>query len=58
MVLSKAKNVKKPYRFECQCGSKKCRKVVTWNDWKIPSLQKRYSGYFQWYLEEKIKNKK
>ncbi len=55
MVLSKAKNVKKEYRFNCECGLKTCRHVVTWNDWKIPALQKKYAGYFQWYLNEKIK---
>lgn len=46
------------YTMQCLCGSKKCRKKITNNDWKIPFLQKKYKGYFQWYLEEKIKNLK
>ena len=46
------------YRLECLCGSEKCRKIITDNDWKIPELQKKYDGYFQWYLQEKIVTKK
>ncbi|MDD5669095.1 MAG: SET domain-containing protein-lysine N-methyltransferase [Candidatus Omnitrophica bacterium] len=44
--------------FSCFCGAKKCRKTVRGNDWKNPVLQKRYKGYFSWYIEEKIKNLK
>lgn len=58
MVLSKPKKVKEIYSFICECGSKNCRKIVTWNDWKKPFLQKKYKGYFQWYLSEKIKDSK
>lgn len=47
-------NKKESYNIECNCGSKKCRKIITENDWKIPELQKRYNGYFQYYLQEKI----
>ena len=43
------------FTFKCLCGSKNCRGTVTEDDWKIPELQKKYAGYFQWYLEEKIK---
>ena len=43
-----------PYRMECYCGSQNCRGIVTDNDWKLPELQKRYDGYFQWYLQDKI----
>ncbi|MEI7749604.1 MAG: SET domain-containing protein [Candidatus Moraniibacteriota bacterium] len=44
-------------RFEmnCTCGTKNCRSVITDEDWKLPELQKRYKGYFQLFLEEKIK---
>lgn len=55
MVLSKAKNAKF-YKMKCLCGSKNCRKYVTDNDWKKLELQKKYDGYFQWYLQEKIKS--
>ena len=46
------------YEFECLCGDENCRKVITNHDWKRPELQKKYNGYFQHYLEEKIKNQK
>lgn len=42
------------YHLDCQCGSSICRGVVTGNDWRLPELQARYEGYFQWYLQEKI----
>ncbi|MEI8230473.1 MAG: SET domain-containing protein [Candidatus Peregrinibacteria bacterium] len=58
MVLSKATGVKKAYKFSCHCCSPECRKVVTWNDWKNPLLQEKYKGYFQYYLEDKIKKLK
>jgi SET domain-containing protein len=44
-----------PYdEFECYCGSANCRKKITGNDWKIPSLWKRYEGYFSPYLARRI----
>jgi hypothetical protein len=42
------------YSFKCSCGQNNCRKIVTTKDWKIPSLQKKYKGYFSWYIQEKI----
>ena len=42
------------FTMECQCGSHDCRKRVTENDWTRPELQRRYDGYFQWFLQEKI----
>lgn len=41
------------YEFQCTCGSAECRKTITNSDWRIPRLQERYGGYFQWYLQEK-----
>ncbi|MFA5925454.1 MAG: SET domain-containing methyltransferase [Parcubacteria group bacterium] len=55
------KDVKRFDKLECQCGSKRCRKIVTEYDWELPELQKKYDGYFQWFVQEKInklKNKK
>ena len=60
MVLQKMKGVE-PYEMECLCGSRKCRNIVTENDWKIENLQRKYDGYFQFFIQEKInkiKNKK
>jgi hypothetical protein len=42
------------YEMNCLCGSPDCRGIITEDDWQIPDLQRRYAGYFQWYLQEKI----
>lgn len=42
------------YSMECNCGSTKCREVVTGDDWKMEELQDRYDGYFSDYLQKKI----
>lgn len=41
--------------FDCACGTDKCRKRVTKDDWMLPDLRRRYKGYFSSYLEQKIK---
>ena len=43
------------YSFKCCCGAKSCRKVIRTSDWKIPALQRKYKGYFSWYIEDKIR---
>jgi len=53
MVLYRTKGIK-PYKLKCLCGSKNCRGYITDNDWKILKLQKKYNGYFQYFLQEKI----
>lgn len=53
MTLGESKNAK-PYKMECLCGARNCRKVVTDKDWRNKDLQKKYDGYFQYYLQEKI----
>jgi SET domain-containing protein len=42
------------YSISCNCGVTKCRKTVTGKDWQNKSLQDKYTGYFSWYLQEKI----
>ncbi len=42
------------FKMKCRCGSGNCRKMIDEEGWKIPELQKKYDGYFQWYLQEKI----
>lgn len=42
-------------QFECRCGSKSCRKIVTGYDWKRKDLQEKYGEYFAEYLKQKIK---
>ena len=43
------------YELGCNCGTTKCRGVITGRDWRKPELQERYRGFFSWHLEEKIK---
>lgn len=52
MVLSD----KEKYSMKCSCESRNCRGIVTSSDWKNRILQKKYEGYFQYYLQEKIQN--
>lgn len=42
------------YKLECNCGSIRCRKVITGNDWQLSELQEQYNGYFSWYIQQKI----
>jgi hypothetical protein len=43
-----------PYEMECQCGAKTCRKLITGADWQNPELQKKYAGYFSWFIQRRI----
>ena len=42
------------FQSPCLCGASTCRKLISAQDWKIPALQKRYHGYFQPYIQERI----
>jgi len=42
------------YTLECHCGSAVCRRIITGQDWRKPELQRKYRGYFSWYLQRKI----
>ena len=42
------------YDMECKCDSKNCRKRIRGDDWMIPEIQKRYKGYFQKNIQDKI----
>ena len=54
MCLSPSMGVP-PYQMECRCGSPRCRRVVTDQDWRISELQHRYKGNFSWFLVSKFK---
>ena len=43
-----------PYEMECQCGSEACRRVITGANWRKPELQKKYDGYFSWFIQRRI----
>lgn len=40
--------------FECACGSDRCRRQITGDDWKLPALQLRYQNMFSPYVQRKI----
>lgn len=42
--------------FKCDCGSDLCRGEVTNHDWRNPELQKRYKGYFSYFVQRNIDN--
>ena len=54
MVTSRNERSNLHFKMKCFCGSKNCRKIIKEDDWKIPELQERYDGYFQWAIQEKI----
>ena len=43
-----------PYEMECQCRSEACRRLITGADWRKPELQKKYDGYFSWFIQRRI----
>ena len=42
------------YEMTCRCGAPSCRGVITGKDWTKPELQRRYAGWFCWFLQRKI----
>ena len=44
------------FAMDCSCGSPRCRKKITEQDWMLPDLQLRYKGYFSPYIQDKIEN--
>jgi len=41
-------------RMECRCGSARCRRIVTGQDWRRTDLQEKYGPFMSAYLREKI----
>lgn len=42
------------YEIDCNCGSGKCRRKITGEDWMKKELQEKYRGYFSWHIQRKI----
>lgn len=42
------------YEMKCNCGTRRCRGVVTGKDWMKKELQEKYKGWFCWFLQRKI----
>jgi uncharacterized protein len=61
MVMHPNKKSTSYFKIPCLCGAKNCRGYIAEDDWQRPELQKKYDGWFQWFLQEKIdklKNKR
>lgn len=55
IIASNSKSVNY-FKMECLCGSKYCRKIIDEEGWKKPELQRKYKGYFQYYIEKMIQS--
>jgi uncharacterized protein len=40
--------------MRCHCGAASCRGTVTGRDWQRADLQRKYDGYFSWYIQRRI----
>lgn len=56
MIMHSNEKSAHTFSMKCLCGTTSCRGEVKEDDWKRPELQNKYDGYFQYYLQEKIKN--
>jgi hypothetical protein len=41
-------------QMTCHCNTASCRRVIDGHDWRRSALQRKYNGYFSWYLQRKI----
>ena len=42
------------YEMSCDCGAVSCRTMITGYDWKKRSVQRRYDGYFSWFIQRRL----
>jgi len=54
MTVSESVGSDMVFAMRCGCGSPRCRKTITEQDWTLPGLQARYKGYFSPYIQDKI----
>jgi len=54
MTVSESAGSDMVFKMACACGSPRCRKTITEQDWMLPELQVRYKGYFSQYIQDKI----
>jgi uncharacterized protein len=43
-----------PGEMQCRCGTPSCRGTITGFDWRKPEIQKKYDGYFSWFIQRRI----
>jgi hypothetical protein len=44
-------------RMDCSCDASQCRGTITGDDWRLPELQRRYSGFFSRFIEDRFSMK-
>lgn len=54
MIIASNPDSENYFEMTCECGTDLCRKTINEEGWKDPVLQKRYAGFFQYYIEKKI----
>ena len=42
------------YEMECNCGTPTCRKVITGHDRMKQEMQRKYDGYFSWFIQRRL----
>jgi SET domain-containing protein len=42
------------FEMSCNCEKPLCRNVIRGTDWRLTDLQRRYRGWFAWWLQQKI----
>ena len=40
--------------FACMCGTHACRQLITGVDWRDPTIQAKYNGWFSPYINKRI----
>jgi uncharacterized protein len=40
--------------MQCRCGTPTCRGTITGFDWRKAEIQRKYDGYFSWFIQRRI----
>ena len=43
-----------PYEMECNCCAPTHRKVISGRDWMKREVQRKYDGYFSWFIQRRL----
>jgi len=54
LTFDYAMNADEPDEMTCRCGAASCRGTITGADWKKPEIQRKYAGYFSWFIQRRI----
>jgi uncharacterized protein len=54
LTFDYAMTADEPDEMICRCGSSSCRGTITGFDWQKPEIQRKYDGYFSWFIQRRI----